>query len=218
MAAFNRRFLLQCQLFAMLGYWMLRRKRGETKRKHKCYNIPNFFTPINSECIVIGGGDLNSRVYDTIKPPNLGFYRNNPDNKTNSNGRFLARLCQSYNIYVLNNLTFKQKAFDGKLTFQKADRKSQNDFCVSNLAGLEKITQFKIHDLPLNFSDHCPISLSLDLNIKSKSEIVLASADILTQSCDVTPRRPIRIHRDKVNWEAFVNTASIELRNINTQI
>ena len=68
------------------------------------------------------------------------------------------------------------------------------------------------------FFDHCPISLSLDLNIKSKSETVLASANILTQVCDITLRHPTRIHRDRVNWEAFTNTVSIELRNINTLI
>ena len=109
--------------------------------------------------------DLNSRVGNVVKDPVAGNYRNNPDNEVNTHGRTLSRMIKSFNCVVLNNLTYGNKIFDGKFTFEKADRKSQNDICLTNLSGLKTIDSFTIHDIPFNFSDHKPISLCTNLNL-----------------------------------------------------
>ena len=65
--------------------------------------LPNHFHPIDSEAIILGGGDLNCRVGDITQ--NVPFYdclyRKNPDREVNSHGRTLKRICRSYNCFLL---------------------------------------------------------------------------------------------------------------------
>ena len=116
------------------------------------YGIPNFLSPADTGKIVIGGGDLNSRIGSySIPPPSSGEYRMNPDSEINSNGRQLSLILKSFHAYALNNLTNMNKVFDGDFTFHKADRKSQNDIIICNLAGLNSCESFDIINIPFNF-------------------------------------------------------------------
>ena len=130
------------------------------------YGIPNFLTPVDTDKIVIGGGDLNSRIGSySIPPPSSGEYRDNPDSEKNSNGRQLSLILKSFHAYTLNNLTNMNKVFDGDFTFHKADRKSQNDIIICNLAGLNSCESLDIINIPFNFSDHKPVSVTFNLQI-----------------------------------------------------
>lgn len=182
------------------------------------YNFSHFMSPVDSDCTFIGGGDLNCRVNNNTKAPTSMSYRKNPDNGINSNGRLLLKLCNSFNFFIINNLNYKNKIFDGKFTFNKADRKSQNDLCISNLAGLESIQSFDIHEVPFNFSDHLPLSLSIILNFNTESISKKVSADILTHSFDRPTQRPKKINPKNINWDAFQTTTSINLSEISQRM
>ena len=86
--------------------------------------ISSFFSPIDSNCSFIGGGDLNSRVGGSSSvPPLLGAaYRKNPDVTVNSHGRMVKKISKACHAYVVNNLTVDYKNYDGNFTFSKGGR------------------------------------------------------------------------------------------------
>ena len=157
------------------------------------YNIINFILSINSASSFIGGGDLNSRLGNSIKSPSKYKYRENPDTVMNSHGRFLVDLCKSCKCFVLNNLTCDNRIFDGKFTFCKGGRKSQNDICISNSSGLENIKSFNIHDLSFNFSDHSAISCDVELKFSVNVESNIVSADLSSNAYDRVIKRQKKI-------------------------
>ena len=90
--------------------------------------VANAFSPV-SDAIVFGGGDLNGRVGNMAqeRPPMNGTYRTNCDEIINEHGKEIINICSSFDCYIVNNLNFAGKAFDGNFTFQKGSRKAQND-------------------------------------------------------------------------------------------
>ena len=81
----------------------------------------NEFFPTDQDRVIIGGGD-NCKIGNRFKNPSRKCqYRDNPDTETNSHGRFLADICNSFVCFPLNNLTFKGKMFDGKFTYYKGN-------------------------------------------------------------------------------------------------
>ena len=96
--------------------------------------------------IVIGGGDINCRIGNLLQKSRGKYkYRDNPDTETNSHGVFLVDICNSLKCFPLNNLTYNNKVFDGKFTFYKGRKKSQNDIILGNLKALNNIEKFTIH-------------------------------------------------------------------------
>ena len=182
--------------------------------------LSSFFAPKNSNCTFIGGGDYNSRVGEITHVPHLSgsSYRNNPDTVTNSHGKMIKNVCRSCNVYIVNNLTLANKVFDGNFTFFKGDRRSQNDLCISNITGLCDIESFRIHEVDFNFSDHCPISISFSLTTKDNSLPKLVSEDLLSQSGERVQKRQKQLQRDDVNWNAFKNSANINLLQFQDKI
>ena len=89
---------------------------------------------VNSSHIIIGGGDLNARVGNiTQKLPFTNCkYRENADVTVNDYGRILRRICLSGKCYVISKLNIGTKMLDGGFTFQKGNRKSQNDLILTN--------------------------------------------------------------------------------------
>ena len=55
----------------------------------------SFFSPVDSNCSFIGGGDFNSRVGDVSHVPPLSGarYRKNPDVNVNSRGKMVKKVC-----------------------------------------------------------------------------------------------------------------------------
>ena len=91
-------------------------------------NVANVFTSMNENCVVLGGGDMNGRVADIkTKLPAGMVYRPNVDSVMNDHGKEIIKICKSFKCFIVNNLNFNGKIFDGEFTFYKGGRKSQND-------------------------------------------------------------------------------------------
>ena len=177
--------------------------------------IPCFLSPVNNDSVFIGGGDMNSRVGNSQSQQVIGAtYRANPDTFINTHGRLLKKICKNTNSLVLNNLNFNGKTFDGDFTFEKGGNKAQNDFCYTNISGLQRVNSFDIHNLVFNFSDHKPISVSIDIPISSGISSFIVAEDILSNAWDETPKRQKKILPDDVDWEAYNSIASLEIQNI----
>ena len=128
--------------------------------------VANHFEPESDDIVVLGGGDINSRVADLPIPLRGGTYRKNPDSESNSHGKFLAEICNSFKCYPLNNLTYKGKQFDGKFTYYKDKKKSQNDVVLGNRVALENIESFTIHEISYNPSDHFPVTVKCNFPVR----------------------------------------------------
>ena len=178
--------------------------------------VPCFLSPIDSDCVFIGGGDMNSRVGDKVHIPGdiNASYRANPDNIVNSHGKMLRNICKNHNCCLLNNLNYDEKIFDGDFTFEKAGSKSQNDACITNVSGLRSVESFSIHDISFNFSDHKPISVSLKIPILAGVKSSLVAEDILTNSCDKSIKRQRKINSENVDWKAYETIVNLKLHNI----
>ena len=113
-----------------------------------CFSgVCNMFTPVDRNVCVIGGGDLNTRFGQLSRKMGPDkMYSVNPDKEVNSHGKTLINICKSYKCYILNNLDFGDKIFDGNFTYRKKDKKSQVDVCLANTAALKHIDNFTIHD------------------------------------------------------------------------
>ena len=184
-------------------------------------NIPNVFANSKNSVVIIGGGDLNSRVGDiTQKVPILSAkYRANVDTVTNAHGKLLRKICNSYNCFVVNNLTIGDKHLDGDFTFHRgADRRSQNDICVANLEALRNLESFTIHKIGWNFSDHQPISCTVKFDLYDYSIPLKASADILSDDMGETGKRPRKVTSEQVNWNAYRTIASVEMEMLQEKI
>ena len=103
------------------------------------------------------------------------------------------------------------RVFDGNYTFKKADRKSQNDFLISNMFGLSNINEFKILDICWNPSDHKPVTLIANIHLPIKDVRKAASADILTFYADTLPRKQRKINTSNVNWDTYKTIAMVDL-------
>ena len=174
--------------------------------------IANEFEPELKDTVVLTGGDINSRVGDLIHPPDkCGEYRPNPDKQVNSLGRFVADICNSFKCYALNNLTFKGKIFDGKYTFHKADRKSQNDIVIGNLYSLNMISSFTIHELGFNPSDHFTLVVTCRFSPNIDDFLNAAAGDLLTEGHSVCVKRKKKINSVDVNWNSYKQIANREV-------
>ena len=176
--------------------------------------IPNTFHHNDDSRVIIGGGDLNCRIGDiTQNVPILGAsYRPNIDTEVNVHGKMLRNICRSYNCYVLNNLTINNLNFDGDFTFFRGERRSQNDLILANLAGLRKTSDFSIHRIGWNFSDHLPVSVTVSLNLYDAFIPSAASSDILSDLSTKLRVRQRKIVSENVDWEAYRVIANRELR------
>ena len=119
-------------------------------------DVANMFVPKDQDCIVLGGGDLNGRVGD-IKmnmPLKDMKYLPNVDKIVNDNGKEILKICRSFRCFIVNNLQFQDKKFESDFTFYKGNKKSQNDLILANMAALDAIKEFKVHNVMWNPSDH----------------------------------------------------------------
>ena len=180
------------------------------------WDLPFFFTPKDSNKIILGGGDLNSRMGD-LRNKNSCVYNENPDSELNSNGRTLKQICNKYDIHTLNNLSVTGKRFDGDFTYYKDNRRSQVDLCLSNVYALDSVKAFQIHKLPFNFSDHAPISAELIFDINSSIPTNYITADLLSNNGDDAGTKPRKVPTN-INWEAYVITASRDLHELKTKM
>ena len=182
--------------------------------------IPNIFHNNDGSRVVIGGGDMNSRVGEISQnlPLLEAKYRPNVDQVVNSHGKLLKKICNSYKCYVLNNLTIGEKEFEGDYTYIKGNGKSQNDIVLSNAKGLENVATFSIHKIGWNFSDHFPVSITAKLNLYDSSSPMIVSADILSSMKNEGSRRPSKVRSENVDWDGYRTMASREMESIEDEI
>ena len=98
-------------------------------------------------------GDLNARICDQF-PYRGTLYERNPDRIVNHHGIQLNQVISCCdNMKVVNGAIVNDKVYDSNFTYYSGNRKSQNDWCLTNDIGL--ISDFTI--LPKKiYSDHCP--------------------------------------------------------------
>ena len=173
--------------------------------------VANMFSPKDSEKLIIGGGGgggggggLNARVGNiSQKLPANCSYRKNIDNVINDHGKILRDICSSFNCYVLNNMNIGDLILDGHFTFQKGDRKSQNDLVLTNKTGLSAVKNVQIHRIGWNPSDHTPVSVDVEFDVTNVKIAVDASFDILKDRCTSDLTKAQKIQSDKVDWNKY---------------
>ena len=174
--------------------------------------IANEYEPESKDIVVLTGGDINSRIGNLIQPPTkCSIYRDNPDKQVNSHGKFVADICNSFKCYPLNNLTYRGKEFDGKCTFFKGDRKSQNDIVVGNKYALNMIDSFKIHEIGYNPSDHFPLVATCRFSCRVEDYMNKAAGDLLSEGYSLSVKREKKINSVDVNWENYKQIAKNEI-------
>ena len=176
-------------------------------------NVANRFLPKDSNSVVIGGGDVNARIGDIQqKLPANCSYKKNEDEFVSESGRTIRSICTSYNCYVINNMNIGPVSCDGGFTFEKGGRKSQNDLVFTNKHGLTHIRKFMIHEIGWNPSDHCPVSVEVDLDVTDKNLRVAASKDILFQYNNDDIRKPKKINPEGIDWAKYKTLVENEYR------
>ena len=181
--------------------------------------IANEYEPECKDKVVLTGGDINSRVGNLIQPPSkYSSYRDNPDKQINSHGKFVAEICNSFKCYPLNNLTHKGKEFEGKFTFYKAHKKSQNDIIIANKYALDMIDSFKIHEIGYNSSDHFPLVVTCQFSRRVEDFMNKASSDLLTDGYSVPVKRDKKIVSANVNWTSYEQIARHEFDLLRSSI
>ena len=126
-----------------------------SKYYHDTYfeNMRTVYDSLSSTYKVVLVGDLNARICNQF-PYRGTLYERNPDRIVNHHGIQLNQViscCE--NMKVVNGAIVNDKVYDSNFTYYSGNRKSQNDWCLTNDIGL--ISDFTI--LPKKiYSDHCP--------------------------------------------------------------
>ena len=183
-------------------------------------NVANAFMSSEDNFMVLGGGDLNSRVgdVDTSLTPYSGTYKANCDQIVNGHGTEIMNICRSFSCYVVNNLSLGDKKFDGDFTFSKGGRKAQNDIVLANRLGLAAIKSFTIHKIGWNPSDHTPISIACEITFSREASGLNAAKDILTSSVSSTTTRPKPVRRQNVDWNAYTTFVENDYGHYNNKV
>ena len=175
-------------------------------------SVSSQFLQLDQDIVIFGGGDINCRVANLIKKPTgNSFYRKNPDTDINSHGRFLAEICNSFKCFPLNNLCYEEKNFDGKFTFYKANKNSQNDIILGNQYALDNIEKFTIHEISFNPLDHFPVTVTCNFQLQAESFMANAASDLLTGPSESGAKKAHKIKLHDVNWENYQQIADQEL-------
>ena len=182
--------------------------------------VANMFFPSNKDRVVLGGGDINSRVGDiTYSLPLNGMkYLPNVDKTVNTHGNELLKICKSFKCYVVNNLKYNSKTFNGNFTFRKGERKSQNDIMLANLTGLKVLEKFDIHDVIWNPSDHTPVSVSFRMDLLKDDFSVESSSDLLSEAGGQKILKPRKIQSSKVNWDNYKSLVESDMPSYHDRV
>ena len=101
-------------------------------------------------------------------PPNVE-YAPNPDTVVNQHGRTLINIMKNYSLMTVNGYKNENVNCDSKFTYYKGSNRSQNDLCICN--NIQDVIEFKILDKVI-YSDHCPVSLSIDVENKPSLSLI----------------------------------------------
>ncbi len=114
--------------------------------------------------IPVMGGDMNCRFGNLNEAfhENGLVYGENVDMIDNFHGRtYGIDLCKTGNIFPLNHIMYKNRAFEGNFTYYKAGSRSQIDYVYTSKDGMKFVKNFAIITEDWHLSDHLPICLDI---------------------------------------------------------
>ena len=168
-------------------------------------NLRTVYESLASTYEVIVVGDLNARISDKFPRRDKIRYQTNPDQTINQHGQKLNNvLCCCESMRLVNGANIGEKVYDSRFTFFNGERKSQNDWCITN--NLDMLSVFSI--LPkLRFSDHCPCLVKLQYNSVPPTRTIMDCAMGFKsyQHYDVSRKLPKTIKTDNLDLVAFGN-------------
>ena len=145
-------------------------------------------------------GDLNARIGTPVHEHY--DYLVNPDNVINVNGKRLLGILDMWkDMIILNGLCYDDRKFDSDFTYFRGSLRSQNDIALTNV-------------LDTVYSNHCPIALSVVVDLTTPLHIVYKCAkDIFSYDhLDINKRilPPLKIHRIDVRKAMEIMNESAE--------
>ena len=169
-------------------------------------NLRTVYESLSSTYEVITVGDLNARIGDKFPRRDNIIYKSNPDHTVNMHGQKLSDMlynCES--MKLINGASRGEKVYDSQFTFFNGERKSQNDWCITNSFNI--ISDFSI--LPkLRFSDHCPCLVEVKYDTVPHTRMIMDCALGFRndQHYDVNRKLPKTIKADNLDLVAFGNS------------
>ena len=89
--------------------------------------------------------------------------RNNCDKKINVFGNKLIQLCKMCGIRIMNGRSLGDSI--GKMTCHEHNGSSAVDYFLADSTIIPRITTLEVLDQLNEFSDHCPIAITINVNI-----------------------------------------------------
>ena len=176
-------------------------------------NFKTVYESLSSTYEIIIVGDLNARISNRF-PHRETSYKRNPDQTINQHGQqLISILSHCETMKVVNGAITSENGYDSEFTFFSGNRKSQNDWCLTN--NLNIITDFQI--LPkCIYSDHCPCQVGISYDIwPSLGTIFDCSVGHKSHiHYDVNRKLPTTIKADRMNLVAFGETLEEKAEHI----
>ena len=139
------------------------------------------------------GGDFNSRPGDLniIGMNSLKWrFSQNIDTFVNTNGRYIATMCQHLKLLPLNHCIYYNKYFEGNFTYYKSNKKSQIDFVFTENVGRKMVKEFNIVKTGWHQSDHLPLELQIETTWKiDLNSLLLRAQDLESRNTCSTVNR-----------------------------
>ena len=108
--------------------------------------------------------------------------------------------------------------FDGKFTYYKGNKKSQNDIVLGNRKALDNTETFIIHEISFNPSDHFPIIATCKFSLRVDDFMCAAAADLLTDAAISHLKRTRKISSQEVDWCIYKEIAHREIELLRDSI
>ena len=165
-------------------------------------NLRTVYESLSSTYEVIIVGDLNARI-SNIPRHGTNLYKTNPDCIVNKHGHKLNNILSSCeSMRLVNGAIVGDKVHDSDFTFFNGNRRSQNDWCITN--NLDIISEFSILS-KLRFSDHCPCLVKVKYDTVPPTRMMLDCAVGFQsyQHYDVNRKLPKTIKMDNLDLVAF---------------
>jgi hypothetical protein len=155
-------------------------------------------------------GDFNARLKDLSifdDTEHSISYAKNLDSGVNQNGKDFVDLCLTCELKPINHLTYRNKQFDGKLTFKQSNTWiSQLDWAVVSQTCLSAVCSFAIlqeAQLPTN---HAPLALCINHPDFCATELLQRATllgSVTVTGTGKSHSRPVRM--ENIDLDKFVD-------------
>ena len=154
------------------------------------YYTDEDFAHIQSRCIgksdmkFVLFGDFNAKFGNAINElvstdQHLQYLPCDTNQRKNSNGNKLLRICNDSNLLVVNNLQYGDTQIKGALTYREGSNwVSELDICIISRDCVAAVTSLQVDQCLTIPSDHAPVTVSLDCGYLKAT----CSSDLMTRS------------------------------------